>query len=794
MAQTHVSDGSTLIPLTQQSASRKPLIIGALSFLFILSAVSLAVFRQNPPAAVPATAPPSDFSSARAMRQLEVIARRPHPMGSVEHAAVRDHLLQELKGLGLEPEVQKAEIIEQGRGTPFAAATVQNVVARLKGASNGKAVLLMGHYDSVPTSFGASDNGSAVAAILETLRALQAGSPLKNDVICLFTDGEEVGSIGARAFIGQHPWAKDVGLVMNFEARGNGGPSLLFETSNENGWLIDEIDKSSVAPASNSLLYEIYKALPNDTDLSPFKAAGFAGLNFAYVRGHAHYHSEADNIAQLDERSLQHQGAYALALARHFGNLDLETKRQQPSAVYFNPLGNSLILYSSATARLLTILVLVAFAGVLVVGLKRGRLTISGIVFGVFALLVTMAASLIAVSIVWFTVYSLHGGYRLISQGVPYNSNYYFISFVALTLAIGSALYIWYFKKETPQDLMAGALLWWALLLILSSMHFPGGSFLFAWPLLFGLGGLSFLLFAREQPTASATQLIVFCLYALPGLLLLTPTVHLLLEAMPIAVSGGVMLMVVLQLGLLIPHLKLITAGRKYLLPALSLSAAVVFLVIGSVTAGFSKDHPQPNNIFYSLNADTGKAIWGTTDERPDEWTSQFFPADAARGPLNDYLVAGGSNFLSSSAPVTELPSPEATVMQDSTANDIRTLRMMVVSRRQAPFLRMQIESQAKILGATLGGKPLAVLETNSDSGPQTPWGFFYYAPPVEGVELTINLKASEPLKIRVEDQSFELPEPHRANYKPRPDYMIPTPFPYNVYGDSTFVSKHFTF
>ena len=194
--------------------------------LFITLVVFLGLYQERPPNAKPENAPPAEFSAGRAMKDLKVIAQRPHPIGSAEEEAIRAYLVNELAMMGSSPEVQRATVVNQQRSTSIAAATVNNIIARLKGTGGTKAVLLVGHYDSVPTSPGASDDGSSVTAILETLRALKASPPLKNDVICLFTDGEEVGLLGAKAFVDESAVAKDVGLVMNFEARGNGGPSI----------------------------------------------------------------------------------------------------------------------------------------------------------------------------------------------------------------------------------------------------------------------------------------------------------------------------------------------------------------------------------------------------------------------------------------------------------------------------------------------------------------------------------------------------------------------------------------
>lgn len=70
--------------------------------------------------------------------------------------------------------------------------------------------------------------------------------------------------------------AKNVGLVLNFEARGSGGPSyMLVETNQGNAKLIKAFNEASPPfPVANSMMYSIYKMLPNDTDLTVFREEG----------------------------------------------------------------------------------------------------------------------------------------------------------------------------------------------------------------------------------------------------------------------------------------------------------------------------------------------------------------------------------------------------------------------------------------------------------------------------------------------------------------------------------------
>src|SRR5215211_3569337 len=350
---------------------------GLLTLGFAACLALLSIWSQSPPEIVN-NVPPGEFSSARARDYLKVIAAKPHPIGSPAHAEVRDYIFAELMKMGLQPQVQTTTAVKTRSGSVHRAATVQNIAAKLAGTANTRAVLLVAHYDAAQLSLGASDDGAAVASLLETLRALKASAPLKNDVIFLATDGEEVGLLGAIAFVQQHPWAKDAGVVLNFEARGNHGPSIMFQTSDENGWLIDELAETVSRPVANSLSADIYRHLPNDTDFTVFNQAGMNGLNFAYIEGVASYHSSLDNMANLDERSLQHHGMYALALARRFGNVDLSGPISSGDAVYFDLFGRTLIHYSRTTALVLTILVALITFGVIALGLRRGLLTLSG--------------------------------------------------------------------------------------------------------------------------------------------------------------------------------------------------------------------------------------------------------------------------------------------------------------------------------------------------------------------------------------------------------------------------------
>ncbi|MYB98409.1 MAG: M28 family peptidase, partial [Gemmatimonadetes bacterium] len=290
--------------------------------LLLIMAWFSSSFRTIP-SPVPATAPDSVFSSGRAMSHLVRIASEAHPPGSPAHADVREYLLAQLRALGHEPSVQTATSAP-ARDYFTHVATVRNILARIPGSQpGGRAVLVTAHYDSREIALGAADAGSGVVAILESLRALGAGPPLRNDLIVLITDAEELDLLGAEAFVAEHPWMDDVALVISIEMRGGGGPSMMFETGADNGWAIDALRRANPRPAANSIAFEIYERMPNNTDFTPFKEAGRQGLNFAGVARANVYHQVYDSPENLDEGTLQHHGVQVLAMLREFGNADL---------------------------------------------------------------------------------------------------------------------------------------------------------------------------------------------------------------------------------------------------------------------------------------------------------------------------------------------------------------------------------------------------------------------------------------------------------------------------------------
>jgi len=313
--------------------------------------IAVSPIPHSRPVPAPVDAPATGFSAARALEHVRAIAQKPHPIGTADHDRVRDYIESHLAAQGLAPQVE-AGFAEITRGRFHGSGNVQNIVARLAGTANTRPVMLAAHYDSVTRGPGAADDGHGVAVLLETLRALRAGPPLRNDVIFLITDGEERGLLGAQVFMREHPWRSEPGVALNFEARGTSGSAVMFETSAGNEWLIRGLQTAVPQADATSVAYEIYRRMPNNTDLTVFKAGGLAGMNFAFIEHPEYYHTAQDTVEHLDPVSLQEQGRYALSLARWFGNRDL-TLHPSGDAVYFATAFTPLIVYPAGFAKIL---------------------------------------------------------------------------------------------------------------------------------------------------------------------------------------------------------------------------------------------------------------------------------------------------------------------------------------------------------------------------------------------------------------------------------------------------------
>lgn len=472
-------------------------------WLLVILFTALGFYSVTAPPAQPADAPESAFSADRAIEHVAVIAQTPHPMGSAEIVEVRAYIVDELRELGLEPELHRSTAPDYfGLGSPV---EIVNIIARLPGSQANSAIGLMAHYDTVPTTPGANDNSAAVATLLETARAMRSGSPVANDVVLLFTDGEEPSpKFGATAFIEGHPAATDLDFIVNFEAIGGSGASLVAETSGPESWVIDQYATAVEHPAAFSFATEIARLMGDiGTDFDPFRNLGVPGLHFAYMQGSPMYHTPADDIGSVSLRSLQHHGDNALQVAQHFGNLDLSGPHSDDRSAFFT-LRPAFVKYPAWLGWPMVL----AAAGLISSAFRGSDLSPRRVAAAAGRTLLTVfSASLVAtllwvvVTMVWETPSVLEAyGLLLIIGGV------------AIWLATRAA------GRLEPGYHRAAVALVWILLCLLTLALLPGSSYLFAWPAL-ALG------IAANLQESSRNRLLGFALVAAFALPLLTPAV-----------------------------------------------------------------------------------------------------------------------------------------------------------------------------------------------------------------------------------------------------------------------------
>ncbi|WP_187262640.1 M20/M25/M40 family metallo-hydrolase [Pontibacter beigongshangensis] len=746
----------------------------AVFLLLTLTAIGwLSIYLLRPPEALPADAPAREFSAIRAMQHVRQIAQKPHAMGTAAHAEVREYLVREMEELGLETQVQEAMVRSALVGGAMPG-YVYNVVGRLAGSGgSGKAVLLMAHYDSQPNTPGAADNAAGVAALLETARALQQEEPLRHDLIFLLTDGEEYGLYGACAFL-QHPWASEVSVVLNLDSRGNTGPSMTFEMSPENGWMVEQFAAAAPYPFTSSLMYEVYRMLPNNTDFTPFRQAGYTGLNSAAVDGFVHYHKMTDSPENLDPGTLQHHGSNLLALVRHLGHISLDNTKAQDK-VFFNPAGSWLVQYplwlNYVWVALLTLLFIVTW----VVGAKRQALTglqVTGSFFMYLLLLALLAGAM----------YLLNNS---VNSQLPYahgfngmySADQFFMAYLLLTLGLFLLLSWLALRWVSLFSMLMGVYLLLLVLVLAVCFLLLSATYLLLFPLLFCLAGtlLIFLRGLHQQPDRWGTVLILL-VAALPAVFMLMPYVHFLFVIFELQLPLPMIGLLLLLAGLLLPLLHLLEQSYSWrmwpLLPFALMLAGGIQLLIAIRSEAPSPQQPLHSSVSYYLNADSGEAFWVSPFQKTDEWNSQFFPKPTT-GSLTALYPFASRTYLLNAADSVAVPVPLAEVLQDSVAGGERFLQVRLSSPRGAAHLELALQPQndslhsASLNGVSLDLTPVEVAE-------ELPYYFarLYGLPVSKEVVLEVRVKESDQLRLLLYDQSIGLPP--QLVKKPMPAHVIP--------------------
>ncbi|MCL2556052.1 MAG: M28 family peptidase [Firmicutes bacterium] len=419
---------------------------------------------------------------------------------------------------------------------------VDNIYAYIPGTS-GYSIMLMAHYDSHPNSLstGLADNAYSVATMLEIARLLMEkindGYTLVNGVKFVFTDAEEIGLWGAHRIVGrngnpydeEHPaeyleFMKGVNLVVNIEGRGNRGPLFMFETSEGNSAIIRFFSNAG-RPFSFSIATAVYGILPMNTDLTPFLRAGFASMNFSTLDSMEHYHTDYDSLNYINMDTLQNYGNTLFPMVIHYvmssrySSIDAFEARHD--AVFFSFMPNIFIRYHVIVSWILIVLLLAGFGTLIFIMIKNKKLDYKKmlIAMGVWAGFIVIAAG---VGILIAVITGAASGVSFSLMSMTFVSGDRLMTIVANLLvvsgAFGAMILLKKLLKISRVETRMGGICLNVLLLIISAFLLHGGTFMFMWTALFGLGAVSATLISKAKLNLalkiSANALVI--LFAVP--------------------------------------------------------------------------------------------------------------------------------------------------------------------------------------------------------------------------------------------------------------------------------------
>ncbi|MFZ0923977.1 MAG: M20/M25/M40 family metallo-hydrolase, partial [Candidatus Acidiferrales bacterium] len=740
--------------------------------------IGLTVLRAQPSAPKPADAPADEFSGVRAKAILQQLVGNgvPHPVGSAANAAVRDAIVAQLTKLGYQPRVQEDFVCDETGGC----GDVKNILARLDGQEPGPAVMVAAHYDSVPAGPGASDDGAGTVSVLEIARALKASAPPRHPVIFLIDEGEEAGLFGAVAFVQDDPWAKDVRAVVNMDNRGTSGSSTMFETGSANEWVMRIYARSVRHPNTDSLSYTVYKTLPNDTDFTVFKHAGYQGFNFAFLEDVAHYHTPLDNVANTSVSSIQSEGGSAFDAVRALANSDLNAGPAS-DAVYADLFGWKTIWWPARWTVGFAVLALALLILEIVVLARRGELRMKGFLLGFVSWpLILVVAAIFGAALQFFLGVAGATPSNWVAHPTPLLFAAWALGFGAVALVaalLGRSAGFW--------GMWSGSWIWWGIVALVLGATVPGLSFIFVVAVLAaGIFGLA-IVFARRESggTVVVAAVIPAAVTAMVGIY----AIWFLYAALGGTFLAGITVCIALIAAPLAPLAGAVSAGRRWRFLAAAFAVAVIATAAALIVPPFSATSPETLDLQYHQDADNGKTEW------------LAYPG-SGRLPLSLRSVASFtrtqasvypwdmSKPLAADALALNLPAPTLTVQHASSSQGESSYDVLLKSPRGAPLVLLAFAPDVTPESVSLAGH--AIPELSSRMLHYTHGWRIYRCDdtPAEGIEMKFTLAGTNPVSAFLLDESYGLPPQGTSLSSARPAVTIPIQD-----GDTTVVTRHVT-
>lgn len=588
----------------------------------------------------------TDNARAHVERLAGAIGSR--PAGSAANEKARAYLIETLQLYGFDVRVQEADASwpEAGR-----TARVANVIALRPGAQND-AIGLVAHYDSVPGSPGAGDDGLGTAVVLEAARVLAARTSPRYSVMVVLTDAEELGLMGARVLVHDPEVRARLKAYINIEAVGTGEPVVLFETGPGTSPALRAWARGS-RPRGGSYMQSVYDVLPNDTDFTLLRTLpGASGINMAATGDSYAYHTDRDRPERLATGAIAHAGTVVLDVVDRLDTLpSLAATAEAP--MYFSvlhrtafvwPLGSALV--GGGLVALLGLALWVALVRRVARTGSWGRVLMTG-VWAVIASGAVLGALLLAVWIVRTARAELHPWYAS-----PLRLFMFMTTMVVavswMVRRFAAAVPERLAPEGTPLGVWVATLPAWVALTVAALFYAPAAAYLVWLPLATAVLLLPLALWhgGIARPATAAVLVVAWTLWV-PDFLVVLPFAVAVLGRLPLVTPLFAFPVMFFAAGMVIwPPVLGLLVGRLHWRVRHGLAAAVLMVavvltgVLALTSAAYSPERPLRRTATFVDDRVRGTAVWELSSNEPGVDIAAGAPPNVQWHPVQGVSLA----------------------------------------------------------------------------------------------------------------------------------------------------------
>ena len=550
---------------------------------------------------------------------------------------------------------------------------------------------------------------------------------------------------------------------------------MIIETNRGNANLIKGFKEAGVDyPVATSLMYSIYKMLPNDTDSTVLREDGdIDGFFFAFIDDHFDYHTSNDTVENLDKNSLEHQGSYLVPLLKYYADADLTQVKATEDYVYFDAAIVKFIAYPFSWIWPMLILAFILFIVLVFYGIKNEKLALSTIGKGFLVFLISLVLCGGLLYLLWELIKFIYPSYLDMLPGFIYNGHWYIIAFAMLTLSLTFGIYHKFTKPENTPSLLIGPIAIWLLINTAIAIVLQGAAY-FVIPVYFALLGLYVIL---SQKNPSKILLVFICA---PAIFIFTPLV----QFFPIGLGPNMLyisaVFLALFFGLLLPVFGYYR--NKKILGIFSLLVGLVLLSIAHLKSDATPNRQNQNSLIYYHNMDKGKAYWATYNKNIDDWTKSFLgenPEEATQYIGN----AAGSKYntpysYAKETAVIDLPKTRIQINRDTVIGSLRYTTMTIVPQRNVNQIRLYTDRNIDFRHLEYNGKVFKPDSTETLYKKRRSKGILsYYIGERDSLEFSYVVPDGTQPKFTLKEFSFDLLNNPSFRVSARPNTSMPKPF-----------------